>query len=89
MNAAEEYYRSITNELGFTRFNNWLWEDRASIYIYDDSQEYIAATKQPSWSAGLAAYREKKITTYLADAGFFDTLLPHELGHIIFRNLWV
>lgn len=86
IDTAEEYYRSITNELGFTRFSDWLWENRATIYIYNDSQEYLDATKQPSWSAGLAAYRERKITTFLADSGFFDTLLPHELGHIIFRE---
>ena len=84
--SAEQYYSSITNELGFTRYNGWLWENKATIYIYNDAQDYLNATKQPSWSAGLAAYREKKITTYIADAGFFDTILPHELGHIIFRE---
>ncbi len=84
--SAEEYYSSITRDLGFTRFEAWLWDERAMIYIYDGAEDYLNATKQPSWSGGSAAFREKKISTYPMASGFFDTLLPHELGHIIFRE---
>ncbi|MDP2939398.1 MAG: peptidase MA family metallohydrolase [Candidatus Omnitrophota bacterium] len=83
---AEEYYRSITSDLGFTRFDEWSWDERAKIYIYDDLDEYVKATNQPSWSGGSASYSEKRINTYPHASGFFDTLLPHELAHIIFRE---
>lgn len=83
---AEGYYNSITSDLGFTRFDSWAWEERAKIYIYNDKQEFTNATQQPSWAAGAAQYQEKKISTYPLAAGFFDTMLPHELGHIIFRE---
>jgi hypothetical protein len=85
---AEGYYNSITSELGFVRYDFWLWDQRAMIYIYDDAKTYQIATGQPAWSGGCAFIEEKKICTF-ADAkrlDFFDTTLPHELGHIIFRE---
>jgi hypothetical protein len=83
---SEDYYNKIADDLGFTRFNFWLWDNRAKIYIYDDQSDYQTATAQPSWSAGSAAIREKTIYTFLRAKGFFETTLPHEMGHIIFRE---
>ena len=34
----------------------------------------------------MANAKEKTIRTYPTDYGFFDTTLPHELGHIILRE---
>lgn len=87
LNRAEDYYGEITENLGFTRYNFWLWDKRASIFIYDDVDAYQADTGQPSWSSGCVSVRDKIIKTYPLARGFFDTLLPHELGHIIFREL--
>lgn len=86
IDAAEDYYNSITNDLGFTRYDAWGWDERAKIYIYNDKQEFINATTQPSWAGGSAHIKEKKISTFILEAGFFDSMLPHELGHIIFRE---
>jgi len=83
---AEDYYNKITDDLGFTRYNFWLWENRAKIYIYNDIEEYKSKTGQPSWSSGCVSVKDKIIKTYPLASGFFDTLLPHELGHIIFRE---
>ena len=83
---AEEYYHSITEDLGFTRYNFWLWENRAKIYIYNDAEDYKTQTGKPAWSGGVAYYHEKVIETYPWAQGFFQSLLPHELGHIIFRE---
>ncbi|MDP1853362.1 MAG: peptidase MA family metallohydrolase [Candidatus Omnitrophota bacterium] len=85
-NDAEEYYKSITENLGFARYNFWLWDKRAKFYIYNDSGDYIRQTNQPAWSAGAVHYQEKIIMTYPQMAGFFDSVMPHELGHIIFRE---
>lgn len=84
--AAEEYYLEITNNLGFTRYKGWNWEDRAKIYIYDDMEDYIASARQAGWSAGSAYPKDKTIRTFPTSSGFFDSTLPHELGHIIFRE---
>lgn len=86
VDAAEDYYQKITRDLGFTRYEYWMWEDRAKIYIYKDSEDYHSASGKPSWASGHAEYEKKIIYTYPLAWGFFDTLLPHELGHIIFRE---
>ncbi|TAN60783.1 hypothetical protein EPN16_04535 [bacterium] len=83
---AEECYKSIAENLGFTRYNFWLWDNRAKIYIYNNAEDYQEKTGKPSWSGGVAYYHEKVIETYPWAAGFFQSLLPHELGHIIFRE---
>ena len=82
----EHYYQEITENLGFTRYKNWSWEDRAKIYIYQDDEDYINHSRQARWSHGAALARAKTIRTFPTAAGFFDSTLPHELGHIIFRE---
>lgn len=82
----ENYYDRIADDLGFRRFEFWLWENRAKIYIYDDNSDYQASTGQPYWSGGFANINEKIIHTYPNATGFFDTILAHEMGHIIFRE---
>jgi len=86
MGKAEEYYNRIADDLGFSRYNFWLWDNRAKIYIHDNSGDYQSATGQPSWSAGCALTRDKVITSFPYAKGFFETILPHEMGHIIFRE---
>lgn len=83
---AENYYNKIADDLGFRRFNFWLWENRAKIYIYDDREDFHASTGFVTWSAGLAITKLKTIHTYPYAKGFFETILPHELGHIVFRE---
>ena len=83
---AEAYYREITEDLGFQRYNNWAWDQRAKIYIYRDAGDYIDSAKLAKWSHGAAQTRTKTIRTFPSAHGFFDTTLPHELGHIIFRE---
>jgi hypothetical protein len=83
---AEEYYREIATSLSFGFLEQWTWENRCSIYIYPSQEEYIKKTGQPEWSSGVAEYDSKTIKSYPLASGFIDTLLPHELTHIIFRE---
>lgn len=87
VNKSEDYYLMITDNMGFTRFDFWLWDERAKIYIYDNAKDYNLTTGQPNWSFGAAVPKEKKISTFVDSRGFFDSLLPHEMGHIIFREM--
>jgi len=86
VNKAEYYYDNITSDLGFNRFNFWLWDERAKIYVYDDPQSYILGTGQPVWSAGAVIPRSKVIYAFAGEEDFLNTILPHEMGHIIFRE---
>jgi len=81
-----QYYLEITENLGFRRFKGWNWNERAKIYIYDNAEDYVISGKQAGWTHGVASPRDKVIRTYPMAHGFFDSTLPHELGHIIFRE---
>lgn len=83
---AEEYYNKIADDLGFNRFNFWLWDERAKIYIFDNAKDYQGATGQPAWSEAAALPGAKIIQTFYGARDFFETTLPHEMGHIIFRE---
>ena len=83
---AKDYYLEITENLGFTRYKAWTWNERARIYIYDNSEDYVRSGKQAGWSHGTASPQDRTIRTFPAAHGFFDSTLPHELGHIIFRE---
>lgn len=83
---AENYYSQIAENLGFNRYDFWLWDNRAKIYIYDTPEDYQKATNQPAWSSGAAVTKEKIIYSYPQAKHFFNSVLPHELGHIIFRE---
>jgi len=84
--SAEEYYKVVTKNLGFYRMQNWTFDRRAEIYVFDDADDYVKRSGQYAWSAGTASTRRKLIRTYPSAHGFFDSTLPHELGHIIFRE---
>ncbi|MDP2905670.1 MAG: peptidase MA family metallohydrolase [Candidatus Omnitrophota bacterium] len=83
---AEDYYNSIASSLGFIRFDFWLWDNRAKIYVYDTPEQYQKESGAPAWSAGQALVKAKTIYTFSGSGEFCDTVLPHELGHIIFRE---
>jgi len=84
--ASGQYYLDITENMGFTRYKGWNWDKRAKIYIYDNADDYVINGKQAGWSHGVASPRDKVIRTFPSAHGFFDSTLPHELGHIIFRE---
>lgn len=84
--AAEDHYQEIARGLGFRREESWLSEKRAKIYIYESADDYMTSAKQYQWSHGAAFAAEKTIRTFPAAHGFFDSTLPHEMGHIILRE---
>lgn len=86
MQNAENYYNIIADDLGFRRYDFWLWDNRAKIYIHDDAKAYQLATGQPAWSSGCAYAKGKIIHSFPYAQGFSETILPHEMGHIIFRE---
>ncbi|MDO8580561.1 MAG: peptidase MA family metallohydrolase [Candidatus Omnitrophota bacterium] len=84
--SAERYYEDIARNLGFTRYKGWAWDERAKIYIYDSAEHYVQEAKQASWSHGSVSPSGKVIRTFPMAHGFFDSTLPHEIGHIVFRE---
>jgi hypothetical protein len=82
---AESIYRDTTRTLGFTRYKGWTWSERVKIAIFDDVDDYQTSSGY-DWSAGMVSTSSRSIKTFPSAQGFFDSVLPHELGHIIFRE---
>ncbi|RKY41511.1 MAG: hypothetical protein DRP85_06120 [Candidatus Makaraimicrobium thalassicum] len=82
----ERYYRLITDRLGFNRFDFWLWENRAKVFVYKTKEEYIKNTGRAEWSGASVRIKKKFISTFYFEGDFFDVILPHELGHIVLRE---
>ena len=61
-------------------------EEQIKIYIYSDRDDFVKNGGQAVWAHGAAFAKAKTIKLYPDASGFFDTVLPHELGHIIFRD---
>lgn len=87
LSSAERYYTRIAGELGYARYQDfWTWEKRCKIYVYADHDSFLKSTGGAEWSHGLAEYSTKTIYSYAWHEGFLDSLLPHEIAHLIFRD---
>ncbi|MDD5119989.1 MAG: peptidase MA family metallohydrolase [Candidatus Omnitrophica bacterium] len=83
---AEDYYNSIVDELGFRRFDFWSWDNRAKIYLYRNSDEFRKDANRANWSGAVVTVANRTIESFIGQSGFFDSILPHEMAHIIFRE---
>jgi len=87
LKASERYYKRIAKDLGYQRHQKfWLWDQRVKIYIYSNQSEFMKETDNPPWIHGMAYYKEKKIVSYNASGLFINSILPHEIAHLIFRD---
>ncbi len=86
INNAENYYNGIVDDLGYRRFDFWSWDNRAKIYLYKDNTGYHSTGLAAEWSGAMVNIKKRTIITFVGQQGFFDSVLPHELTHIIFRE---
>jgi len=87
MKEAERYYNKIAGDLGYARYDKfWQWDDRVKIYIYRYKDEFISSTGAIKWATGMVRYDKKEISSFMENERFLDSLLPHELTHLIFRD---
>jgi hypothetical protein len=86
---AEIYYRGIAERLNFPRRSEfWLWNDRVKIYLYAQKADYTSRTQEPEWSQGVTDYATKEISSFVMSEGFMDSVLPHEIAHLIFQDFY-
>jgi hypothetical protein len=87
LSSAERYYNRIALDLGYARSSEfWTWEHRVRIWIYPDHESYVSSSGHPAWSHGMADYAKKEISSYAFSRNFLESILPHELAHLIFRD---
>jgi Peptidase MA superfamily len=84
---AEQYYKQIGEDLGYERRSGfWQWEHRARIYIYKTKEDFQKNSGKAEWSEGFANYMKRTIVSYEWKKDFLESLLPHEITHLIFRD---
>jgi hypothetical protein len=85
---AEQRYKDSARDLGYQRASNfWTWDSRAKIYVYPTHDDYVKSTGHPKWTKGFARYDKKEVVGCRDnDREFLDAILPHEIGHLIFRD---
>ena len=86
MESAEENYKSVLENIGVSWYQGWSWDRPVLIYIYRDQEDYVQNGAQAGWSHGAALIATRTIRTFPSDQGFFDAILPHELGHIVLHE---
>jgi hypothetical protein len=84
---AEQYYKQIGEDLGYERRSSfWQWDNRVKIYIYKTKEDFLKNSGEAEWSEGYADYTGKVIVSYEWKKDFLESLLPHEITHLIFRD---
>lgn len=83
---AESYYKTIIKSLGFRRFDFWTWDNRCKIFLYSSQKKYYNDNERPRWSAGEVNIDKRTISSYTQGDDFFNSVLPHEMAHLIFRE---
>jgi tetratricopeptide (TPR) repeat protein len=70
-----------------------LWKQKCPIYIYRNKTEYRANSGQAEWSGGVSSVRSRggrlvkqKIMTYQTAPKLLNSVLPHELAHLVFMS---
>ncbi len=86
---AEQYRQSIEKKWKSPRHFNWPWsKKRYQIYLFENQKAYQKAAKRPIWSKASATYGpEKVILGFQRSESFLDSELPHEIAHIVFREM--
>jgi hypothetical protein len=83
---AEDYYNGIVDNLGFRRMDFWSWDNRAKIYLYNNADDFHNHTQRSEWAGAVVSVNNRTIKTFVGQQGFFDSILVHEMTHIIFRE---
>jgi hypothetical protein len=83
---SENYYNSIVDALGYRRLDFWSWDNRAKIYLYKNAGDFHVDTQRSVWTGAVVSVRSRVMKTFVGQVHFFDSLLPHEMTHIIFRE---
>lgn len=92
LKVAEQYYQSITDVVGLTRYSDfWKWDQRAKIFIFPDQESFTARTGAPAWSMAYAdrdsmLFESRAIVTYQQEQNLLNAILPHEISHLIVHD---
>ncbi len=86
----EHYYRRIREEVRHPSLDR---DVLCEVYIYPSRSKYREQGQLPDWSAGETQVvrsgkkRTQRILTYQNAPQLFSSVLPHEIGHVMFHRM--
>ncbi|MHC4916845.1 MAG: tetratricopeptide repeat protein, partial [Planctomycetota bacterium] len=91
LQSAEYYVDRVLSNLSLPE--SVLWKEKCPIYIYRDAKGYREASGQAEWSGGVSSVRSaggklisQKVLTYQTAPKLLNSVLPHELAHLVFMS---
>ncbi len=88
LHQSERLYAAITRNLGHDQLAEpWRGERRCTISLYKDQGDFRKATRGMQWAEGMANYKTREIFAYYGNPDLLPSVLPHEIAHIIFREI--
>lgn len=87
LDRAEAHYTAACRRLGFVKADEfWTWDRRVTVTIYVSRQLFRETAAAPAWAIGKADYRAREIATFEGSGEFSETVLPHEIAHLVLRD---
>ncbi len=88
LHQAERLYAAITRNLGHDQLAKpWRGDRRCKIFLYKDQGDFRKAARGMQWAEGMANYKTREIFAYYGNPDFLSSVLPHEMAHVIFRDI--
>ncbi len=91
LRSAEYYVDQVVSNMDLPK--SALWEGKCPIHIYRDKASYRKASGQAEWSGGVSQVTSRggklvrqRILTYQTAPKLLNSVLPHELGHVVFMS---
>lgn len=96
---AEQKRGEIIQKLGFSIFPSWEKEP-ARIYVYATREDFLKYSPTEEWSGGWTQQVlqedtsgnkqivDRTVSTYADVHGLQDSVLPHEVAHLVFREFF-
>jgi len=87
---AEYYFEKITYDLGYE--NEIKWKDKGQVYIVENTDKWRDFLKDIGFNPDLVGgfvpnYKEKEMFLGALSDGYLAVTFPHELTHLIFREI--
>jgi tetratricopeptide (TPR) repeat protein len=91
LQSAEYYVDRVLSNMGLPK--SVLWKGKCPLYIYRNKADYRKASGQAEWSGGVSSVTSRggkllrqKIQSYQTAPKLLNSVLPHELGHLVFMS---
>lgn len=88
---AEYYYKRILRHFSIDGFRPWEDDDKCTIYIFNDRNDYVKYSGAPVWSGACQRDNPPRIYIYKGNqkelSNLINNILPHEMTHAIFHEL--